>query len=64
MDTLADVRDHYPGLLLCGADVARLPLRDQSVATYYSGGVVEHFEAGPHKAIAEARRVLDPNGTC
>ncbi len=60
--TLADVRHRYPALLLGAADVSKLPLRDASVATYYSGGVVEHFEAGPFEAIAEARRVLGPGG--
>lgn len=60
--TLLDVRDRYPGLLLGAADVARLPLRSRVVDTYYSGGVVEHFEAGPDSAIAEANRVLRPDG--
>jgi len=59
---LADVRQRYPTLLLGAADVSRLPIRARAVATYYSGGVVEHFEAGPHDAIAEARRVLHPTG--
>jgi SAM-dependent methyltransferase len=60
--TLADVRRRYPALLLGAADVARLPLRDEVIDTYYSGGVVEHFESGPENAIAEARRVLRPGG--
>ena len=43
-------------------DVAALPYRDGSFDVYYSGGVVEHFEAGCHAALREARRVLRPNG--
>ncbi len=61
--TLADVKRAYPSLLLGAADVAKLPLRDDTIDTYYSGGVVEHFEAGPHQAIAEAARVLRDDGT-
>ncbi len=60
--TLADVRRMYPTLVLGAADVARLPLRDDTIDTYYSGGVVEHFEAGPHEAISEAARVLRAGG--
>lgn len=62
MGTLLEVRRRYPNLMLGAADVARLPLRVGVVDTYYSGGVVEHFEAGPDPAISEARRVLRPGG--
>lgn len=60
--TLSEVRSRYPSLLLGAADVARLPLRASVVDTYYSGGVVEHFEEGPDTAVSEARRVLRPGG--
>lgn len=63
LGTLVEVRRRYPGLLLGAADVAALPLRSGVVDTYYSGGVVEHFESGPAAAVAEARRVLRPGGT-
>lgn len=62
LGTLLDVRSRYPDLLLGAADVAFLPLRSRAVDTYYSGGVVEHFEAGPEDALTEARRVLRPGG--
>lgn len=62
LKTLLEVRGRYPTLLLGAADVARLPLRSGTVDTYYSGGVVEHFEEGPEPAIAEARRVLRRGG--
>jgi SAM-dependent methyltransferase len=61
-ETLANVRSRDASLLLGAADVARLPLRTGVVDTYYSGGVVEHFEGGPQDAIAEARRVLRRDG--
>ena len=61
--TLQDVRRRHSSLTLVAADVAQLPLGAGTVEVYFSGGVVEHFEAGPHAAIAEARRVLCPGGT-
>jgi SAM-dependent methyltransferase len=51
-----------PALPVALADVRKLPYPDASVACYYSGGVVEHFEEGPTEALAEARRVLAPDG--
>lgn len=44
------------------ADVTELPYPDNYFKTYYSGGVVEHFEEGPDKALKEAHRVLMPDG--
>jgi SAM-dependent methyltransferase len=52
-------RGHLP---LCAGDVASLPFQDGSFDVYYSGGVVEHFEAGAGPALREAWRVLRPNG--
>ena len=49
-------------LMLAAGDVAALPFRDQSFDVYYSGGVVEHFEAGAEASLLEARRVLRPKG--
>lgn len=40
-------------------DVKKLTFKDESFAAYISLGVVEHFEEGPDKALAEAYRVLN-----
>ena len=46
-------------LPLAVGDVSALPVKDDSFSIYYSGGVVEHFEGGPERAIKEAHRVLN-----
>ncbi len=60
--TLKALKDRRPAEKLCAGDVARLPFADRTFDLYYSGGVVEHFEHGPEAALAEARRVLKPDG--
>ncbi len=52
---------HLPGSFL-NADILNLPYESNSIATYLSLGVVEHFFEGPQKALAEAFRVLRPGG--
>ena len=44
------------------ADITALPFEDNTFDCYYSGGVIEHFEEGPDKALKEARRVLKKDG--
>jgi SAM-dependent methyltransferase len=44
-------------------DIFQLPLRDHSVGTCISLGVMEHSIEGPEAALAEARRVVAPGGT-
>lgn len=61
-DWLAKIHAEAPQLKLCTGDVATLPFRDGTFDLYYSGGVVEHFEAGADRALSEARRVLKPDG--
>lgn len=61
-NALAEARLRDKDLRLAAADVSRLPLRSGCIDVYYSGGVVEHFEGGPHAALREARRVLSPSG--
>lgn len=59
---LKAARAEMPWLRLCAGDVGALPFPDASFDVYYSGGVVEHFEGGAERALAEARRVLKPGG--
>lgn len=62
-DWLTSIHRESPELPLCAGDVGALPFRDEAFDLYYSGGVVEHFEGGAERALAEARRVLKPDGT-
>lgn len=59
---LRAARADDPSLRLCAGDVAALPFPDAAFDVYYSGGVVEHFEAGADRPLAEARRVLKRDG--
>jgi SAM-dependent methyltransferase len=49
-------------LPLCRNDVLTLCFPDNAFDAYLSLGVVEHFPEGPHRAIAEAKRVIKPGG--
>ncbi len=51
-----------PAAAVCRGDVAALPFADASFDAYCSVGVVEHFEDGPQRALAEAARVLRKDG--
>jgi SAM-dependent methyltransferase len=59
---LKAARAERPELKLCAGDVGALPFEDATFDLYYSGGVVEHFEGGADRPLAEARRVLKPDG--
>lgn len=56
------VKKLYPQIKIEKADVINLPYKDGSFDIYLSLGVVEHFEAGPKKALNEALRVLKKDG--
>lgn len=62
-DLVAQIRAQDPELDVRHGDVRSLPFGDGEVHTYYSGGVVEHFEDGPEEALREAHRVLADDGT-
>jgi ubiquinone/menaquinone biosynthesis C-methylase UbiE len=61
--TLSELNQNRPGLDLTAGNVNALPFADSTFDIYYSGGVVEHFEAGCDAALSEARRVIKPTGT-
>jgi SAM-dependent methyltransferase len=60
--TVAKLRALTPDFDVRVGDVAAMPFADGSVHSYYSGGVVEHFESGPEPSLREARRVLAQDG--
>lgn len=62
LEPLLHLRSAAPRLPLVVGDVHALPFRNGSLSAYYSGGVVEHFEAGPERALTEAWRVLELRG--
>ncbi len=61
-NALQATRRHAPDLPLLAGDVHAIPCADGSLAAYLSFGVLEHFEQGMGPALAEARRVLRPDG--
>jgi ubiquinone/menaquinone biosynthesis C-methylase UbiE len=52
-----------PELNVVKGDVFNLNFPDGYFGTYYSWGVVEHFEEGPDDILKEANRVIAKNGT-
>lgn len=60
--SLERVKMHNRNLRLMAGSVTRLPFHNDSVDTYVSLGVVEHFEEGPAEPLEEAHRVLRPGG--
>ncbi len=55
-------RQYDPALVLAAGDVHALPYADESFGAYLSFGVLEHFEMGMAKPLAEAFRVLKHGG--
>lgn len=62
VNALQASRAYDPTLNLTAGDVHTLPLAENSVGAYLSFGVLEHFESGMAKPLAEALRVLKPGG--
>ena len=60
--TVDAIKTRQPALDVRVANILSLPFADGEVHTYYSGGVVEHFESGPMPALREARRVIASDG--
>jgi SAM-dependent methyltransferase len=61
-ETLKRVKGYRPDVGVLTADVHHLPFQSKAFKFVFSGGVVEHFEEGPHQALREAHRVLDDDG--
>lgn len=62
VQTIEAIKRRHPALDLRVGNILALPFGDGEVHTYYSGGVVEHFESGPMPALREARRVIADDG--
>jgi SAM-dependent methyltransferase len=60
---IARHHDQFPDSNVLCADLTALPFADGSFDVYISLGVVEHDPGGGAKILAEARRVLAPDGT-
>jgi SAM-dependent methyltransferase len=56
------VNKHLPHLQVKEGNVFNLDLPDNALDAYLSFGVVEHFTEGPDKILAEAHRVIAPEG--
>lgn len=57
---LHQLKSYDKNLELMASDVAEMGLKDNSIDAYISLGVVEHFEEGPQKPLAEAYRTVKP----
>lgn len=62
-ETVKRTNKLYPAVPIKVGDILNLEYPDDCFKAYYSGGVMEHFEEGPYRALEEARRVLCKNGT-
>ncbi len=51
-----------PAIETIHGSVEDIPLQNESVDFYFSGGVIEHFEEGPGRCLDEAHRILKKNG--
>lgn len=60
--TLRRLSSESPGSPLVVGDVLSFPFDDRCFDACLSFGVIEHFEEGPERAIAELRRILRPGG--
>ena len=60
--TISKLKKQFKNLKFTLADIENLPFRNESFDVYLSFGVIEHFEDGPEKVLAEARRILKKGG--
>jgi len=60
--TVAKVKTKWPELDVIEGDVEKMPYPDNAFKAIISIGVIEHFEEGPEKVLAEMKRILEPGG--
>lgn len=58
--TVDKVKSKWPELDIIEGDVEKMPYPDNTFKGIISIGVIEHFEDGPKKVLAEMQRVLEP----
>ena len=58
--TVKNVKNKWPELQVVQGDVERMPYADNTFEGLLAVGLIEHFEPGPEKVLAEMRRVLKP----
>ena len=61
-NTVNRISSMHPELSVEYGDVFNLKYSSNFFGTYFSWGVVEHFESGPQPILKEAFRVLDQGG--
>ena len=61
-ELLFKIRAYDKEIILYAGSVDNIPMDRESVDFYLSGGVIEHFEEGTDKALAEASRILTKQG--
>lgn len=61
-NTVKQLKKTLPDVDVRIADVENLPFKNKSFDVYLSFGVIEHFQDGPEKVLAEANRVLRNRG--
>lgn len=61
-DALRIVKEYDPDVPIFAVDILHTRFPDKHFTAMISLGVVEHFEEGPQRALAEARRLLKDDG--
>lgn len=60
--TINRLKNRFPEIAFYTGDIRALDLPGDHVNLFFSWGVFEHFEDGPHSCLAEAFRILKPGG--
>jgi SAM-dependent methyltransferase len=59
---VAFAKENFPDVPFYIGDLNKIPVPDNTYSAIICLGVVEHFEEGPDRILAELRRVLAPEG--